>query len=63
MWSLLFQVSELRHQAAQLGVPLTALSVKMMLERLTEITRPEEEEEENQRREMLTHAQRVSMCD
>ncbi|XP_067445106.1 Fanconi anemia group A protein [Thunnus thynnus] len=56
-------VCELRRQAAQLGVPLAALSVKMVLERLTEITgTEEEEEEEDKRRELLTSSQRVQLC-
>ncbi|XP_053175938.1 Fanconi anemia group A protein [Scomber japonicus] len=52
-------VSELRCQATQLGVPLTALSVKMVLERLTEITGTEEEDK---RRELLTSSHRVQLC-
>lgn len=52
-------VSELRRQASQLGVPVSSLSVKMALDRLTEITGSAEEEEEGERRELLTCAQRV----
>lgn len=56
-------VSELRCRATQLGVSISVLSVKMVLERLLEITQEAEElgEEENGRREMLTASQRVSM--
>ncbi|KAF0040818.1 hypothetical protein F2P81_006716 [Scophthalmus maximus] len=49
---------ELRRQAARLGVPVATLSVKTTLERLTEITRPEGDEDE--RRELLTSPQRRS---
>ncbi|KAM7396333.1 hypothetical protein PAMP_019378 [Pampus punctatissimus] len=45
-------------EAAQLGVPLAALSVKMVLERLMEITGTEEE---YKRRELLTSSQRVQL--
>ncbi|XP_070763444.1 Fanconi anemia group A protein-like [Enoplosus armatus] len=57
-------VCGLRRQASQLGVPVAALSVKMVLERLTEITGTEEvkEEEEDKRRELLTSSQRVQLC-
>lgn len=56
---------ELKQQATQLGVPVTVLSVKMMLARLNEITeeadeKQEEEEDEDSGREMLTSSQRVS---
>ncbi|KAM7414081.1 hypothetical protein PAMA_019076 [Pampus argenteus] len=51
-------VCALRRQAAQLGVPLTALSVKMVLERLMEITGTEEE---HKRGELLTSSQRVQL--
>ncbi|XP_035497465.2 Fanconi anemia group A protein [Scophthalmus maximus] len=51
---------ELRRQAARLGVPVATLSVKTTLERLTEITRPEGDEDE--RRELLTSPQRVQLC-
>ncbi|XP_075931811.1 Fanconi anemia group A protein isoform X2 [Anarhichas minor] len=50
---------ELRRRASQLGVPAAALSVKMMLERLMEITGSEEEEK---RRGLLTSSQRVQLC-
>ncbi|XP_062245044.1 Fanconi anemia group A protein isoform X2 [Platichthys flesus] len=52
--------SELRRQATALGVPVTVLSVELILERLTEITAPEGEEDE--RRELLTSSQRVQLC-
>lgn len=54
---------ELRRQASRTGVPVAALAVKMVLERLTEITGTEEEEEEddNERRRLLTSSQRVSV--
>ncbi|TKS73099.1 Fanconi anemia group A protein [Collichthys lucidus] len=59
-------VCELRHQASRTGVPVAALAVKMVLERLTEITGSEEEEEEdeddNERRRLLTSSQRVQLC-
>lgn len=51
---------ELRRQATQLGVPVVVLSVKMVLERLMEITGTGEEDE-NKRRELLTSSQRVSI--
>lgn len=44
----------------QMGVPVVVLSVKMVLERLMEITGTEEEEGDN-RRELLTSSQRVSI--
>lgn len=47
--------SELRRRAAQLGVSVAVLSVKTVLERLTEIT-------EEEKREMLTSSQRVSLA-
>lgn len=50
-------VCELRRQAAQLEVPLAALSVKVLLERLTEIAG---DEDECRTREILTSCQRVS---
>ncbi|XP_037834269.1 Fanconi anemia group A protein isoform X3 [Kryptolebias marmoratus] len=53
--------SELRRQAAQLGVPVTALSVKTILERLNEIT-DENQEEKDEGREMLTSSQRAQLC-
>ncbi|XP_039988971.1 Fanconi anemia group A protein isoform X2 [Xiphias gladius] len=56
-------VCELRHQATQLGVPVAVLSVKMMLERLMEITGSEEQEEgEDKRRELLTSSRRAQLC-
>ncbi|XP_061577263.1 Fanconi anemia group A protein [Cololabis saira] len=56
-------VSELKRQAAQLGVSVAVLSVKMVLERLMEIAVETDEgrEEENSRREMLTPSQRVQL--
>ncbi|XP_029289893.1 Fanconi anemia group A protein isoform X3 [Cottoperca gobio] len=55
-------VCELRRQASQLGVPMPVLSVKMMLERLMEITGTEEvRQEEDKRRELLTSSQRVQL--
>lgn len=54
-------VWELRRQATQLGVPVEMLSVKTVIERLTEITGNEEEDEEK-RRELLTSSQRVRIC-
>ncbi|XP_060933342.1 Fanconi anemia group A protein [Limanda limanda] len=51
---------ELRRQAAALGVPVTVLSVKMILERLTEITAPGGQEDDG--RELLTSSQRVQLC-
>ncbi|XP_068458987.1 Fanconi anemia group A protein homolog [Clinocottus analis] len=50
---------ELRRRASQLGVPAAALSVKMALERLKEITGSEEEED--QRRGLLASSQRVQL--
>ncbi|XP_071767373.2 Fanconi anemia group A protein [Centroberyx gerrardi] len=56
-------VCELRRQAGQLGVPVAALSVRMVLERLMEIIRTEEEEEEeDKRRVLLTSSQRTRLC-
>ncbi|XP_044047745.1 Fanconi anemia group A protein [Siniperca chuatsi] len=56
-------VCGLRRQASQLGVPVAVLSVKMVLERLMEITGTEEvKEEEDKRRELLTSSQRVQLC-
>lgn len=54
---------ELRRQASRTGVPVAALAVKMVLERLTEITGTEEEEEEDEdeRRRLLASSQRVSV--
>ncbi|KAM6936883.1 Fanconi anemia group A protein [Xenentodon cancila] len=58
------RVTELKRQAAQLGVSVAVLSVKMVLERLMEITveTDEQREEENSRRDMLTPSQRVQLC-
>ncbi|XP_028287387.1 Fanconi anemia group A protein [Parambassis ranga] len=55
---------ELRRQAALLGVSVTVLSVKMVLERLMEITKEtgERKEEEEKRRPLLTSSQRVQLC-
>lgn len=56
-------VCELRRQALQLGVPMAVLAVKMVLERLMEITGTEDEkEEEDKRRGLLTCSQRVQLC-
>ncbi|KAM9375887.1 LOW QUALITY PROTEIN: Fanconi anemia group A protein [Pholidichthys leucotaenia] len=58
-------VCELRSRAVQLGVSVTVLIVKMVLERLVEITgEPEErkQEEEDKRREMLASSQTVQLC-
>ncbi|KAL7401651.1 hypothetical protein ABVT39_002672 [Epinephelus coioides] len=56
-------VCELRRQASQLGVPVAALSVKMMLQRLMEITVNEEvEKEEDKMTGLLTSSQRVQLC-
>nr|XP_033942702.1 Fanconi anemia group A protein-like isoform X2 [Pseudochaenichthys georgianus] len=56
-------VFELRCQAVQLGVPVPVLSVKMVLERLMEITGAEEvKQEEGKRRELLTASQREQLC-
>ncbi|KAM9854727.1 Fanconi anemia group A protein [Aulostomus maculatus] len=54
-------VCELRRQATQLGVPLAAMSVKMVLERLTDITETQEVKEDK-RRAILTSSQRVQLC-
>lgn len=61
MLCYLLTVSELRHQATQLGVPVVGLSVKTVLERLREIMDTEEDEDEDKRRELLTSSQRVSI--
>ncbi|KAM8750465.1 Fanconi anemia group A protein isoform 3-T3 [Acanthopagrus schlegelii] len=56
-------VCELRRQSLQLGVPMAVLAVKMLLERLMEITGTEaEKEEEDRRRGLLTCSQRVQLC-
>ncbi|XP_041651372.1 Fanconi anemia group A protein isoform X2 [Cheilinus undulatus] len=52
-------VCELRHQASHLGVPVVGLSVKMVLERLREIT---ETEEEDKKRDLLSSPQRTQLC-
>ncbi|KAK2841725.1 hypothetical protein Q5P01_011925 [Channa striata] len=54
-------VSELKRQAAQLGVPVVVLSVKTVLERLTEIIGTEDENDDI-KREFLTSSQRVQLC-
>nr|XP_020442242.1 uncharacterized protein LOC109951862 [Monopterus albus] len=54
-------VCELRRQAMQLGLPAAALSVKMVLERLLEISGAAEEDEAK-RRQLFTSAQRVQLC-
>ncbi|XP_029377827.1 Fanconi anemia group A protein isoform X2 [Echeneis naucrates] len=55
---------ELIHQATLLSIPIVMLSVKMVLERLMEITGTEGEEEadEDKRRELLTCSQRAQLC-
>ncbi|XP_070686694.1 Fanconi anemia group A protein homolog [Pempheris klunzingeri] len=56
-------VCELRRRASLLGVPVVALSVKTVLERLMQITGTEEmKEEEENRRGLLTSSQRVQLC-
>lgn len=58
----LWPAGGLRRQASHLGVPVAVLSVKMVLDRLMEITGTEEvKEEEDKRRELLTSSQRVSI--
>lgn len=58
----LWAVCELRRQASQLAVPVTVLAVKMVLERLMEVTETEEvKDEEDKRRGLLTSSQRVSV--
>ncbi|XP_074533499.1 Fanconi anemia group A protein [Halichoeres trimaculatus] len=52
---------ELRRQASQLGVPVAGVSVKMVLERLMEITETGEEDEDK-RRELLSSSQRAQLC-
>ncbi|KAM9807636.1 Fanconi anemia group A protein [Neosynchiropus ocellatus] len=54
--------SELRRQAARLGVPVTALSVKTILERLKEIIGRRTEERDEESRPVLTSSQRVQLC-
>ncbi|KAI3377155.1 hypothetical protein L3Q82_008384, partial [Scortum barcoo] len=55
-------VCALRRQATQLNVPVAVLSVRMVVERLMEITGTEEvKEEEDERRELLTSSQRVQL--
>ncbi len=59
--SCVWTVCELRRQASQLGVPVVMLAVKMMLERLMEITETDDvEKEEGEKRGLLTVSQRVS---
>ncbi|XP_015256133.1 PREDICTED: Fanconi anemia group A protein-like [Cyprinodon variegatus] len=53
--------SELRRRAEQLGVSVGVMSVKTVLERLTEITDGQEEMDENRCREMLTSSQRMQL--
>ncbi|KAF3854348.1 hypothetical protein F7725_022403 [Dissostichus mawsoni] len=53
-------VFELRRQAVQLGVPVPVLSVKMVLERLMEITGAEEVKQEEGK--LLTASQREQLC-
>lgn len=58
-------VCVLRRQASQLNVPVAVLSVRMVVERLMEITgteEVEEEEDKDKRRELLTSSQRVQLC-
>lgn len=58
----LWTVCELRCRALKLGVPVAALGVKTVLERLTEITGSEEvKEDEEKRGGLLTFSQRVSV--
>lgn len=53
---------ELRRQASLLGVPVVVLAVKIVLERLMEITATKDvEEEEEEGRGLLTISQRVSV--
>lgn len=56
-------MNELKRQAAQIGVSVTVLSARMILERLVEITQEtdEEKQEENSSRGMFTCHQRVSL--
>ncbi|CAG5958374.1 unnamed protein product [Menidia menidia] len=53
---------ELRRQAAPLGVSVTVLSAKVVLERLREITEGPEEGEQNEGGEMLSSPHRVQLC-
>ncbi|XP_072241463.1 Fanconi anemia group A protein [Leuresthes tenuis] len=53
---------ELRRQAARRGVSVAALSVKVLLQRLQEITEGSEERGGSRRRELLTSSQRVQLC-
>ncbi|XP_051239093.1 Fanconi anemia group A protein isoform X2 [Dicentrarchus labrax] len=56
-------VCELRRQASQLGVPAAVLAVKMVLERLMEITGSKEVMEDgDERRGLLSFSQRVQLC-
>ncbi|XP_011474753.2 Fanconi anemia group A protein isoform X1 [Oryzias latipes] len=57
-------LNELKRQAAQIGVSVTVLSARMILERLVEITQEtdEEKQEENSSRGMFTCHQRVQLC-
>lgn len=60
--SCLWTVSELRRQASSLGLPVAVLAVKVVLERLMEITGTGEvKEEEQKRRGLLTSSQQVSV--
>ncbi|XP_030587909.1 Fanconi anemia group A protein isoform X2 [Archocentrus centrarchus] len=55
--------SELRRQAAQLGVSVAVLSVKTVLERLKEIAEETTDwKEGEQKREMLTSSHRAQLC-
>ncbi|XP_056137246.1 Fanconi anemia group A protein [Lampris incognitus] len=51
--------SELRRQAGVLGIPVVGLSVKLVLDRLKEITAAEEEDK---RTVLLPFSQRVQLC-
>lgn len=63
LFGFLYKVCDLRQQAVKLGLPVAALGVKIVLERLMEITETKEvkEDEEKGRRCLLTFSQRVSV--
>ncbi|RVE72327.1 hypothetical protein OJAV_G00060740 [Oryzias javanicus] len=56
-------LSEVKHQAAQTGVPVPVLSVKLVLDRLAEIAQETDgqQQEENRSRGMFTSCQRVQL--
>uniref|UniRef100_H3CTV7 FA complementation group A n=1 Tax=Tetraodon nigroviridis TaxID=99883 RepID=H3CTV7_TETNG len=57
-----YKVGELRHQAVKLGLPVAALGVKMVLERLMTITETEEVKEDGEKgRCLLTFSQRAEL--